>query len=120
MTILHQLNTPTATDVPSDISVIISRGMQEDRRLRILRVLSAVPAYLANERVLKHILLTLGHAVTSDLLRIELVWLGGQGLLDIKRTRELYVVQLTQQGEDVGQGLAQVPGIAVTSPQNVK
>ncbi|OWF86875.1 hypothetical protein B4916_22385 [Yersinia intermedia] len=120
MTLLRQPNIPPTTEMSSDISDIILRIIQEDRRLRILRILSAVPAYITNERVLKRILPTLGHAVTSDLLRAEIVWLEEQGLLNIKYARELYVVQLTPQGEDVGQGLAQVPGIAVTSPQDVK
>ncbi|MFJ5337895.1 MULTISPECIES: ArsR family transcriptional regulator [Pectobacterium] len=96
-------------------SPAITKIMQEDRRMRILQILIVSPAQLTNEDVLKKALLAVGHATSSDLLRTEIMWGTEQGLLEAWSENELYIVKLTQRGEDVGQGVANVPGVARVS-----
>lgn len=79
--------------------------------MRILQILILSPAQIANEDVLKRALRVLGHAISSDLLRTEIMWCEEQGLLEIWNENGLYVMQLTQRGDDVGHGLACVSGV---------
>ncbi|MCH5051182.1 ArsR family transcriptional regulator [Pectobacterium aquaticum] len=96
-------------------SSVISKEIQEDRRMRILHILISSPGRLTNEDVLKKILRTVGHAISSDLLRTDIMWVAEQGLLEVWNEHDLYIVKLTQRGEDVGRGFANVHGVARVS-----
>ncbi|MCX9565273.1 ArsR family transcriptional regulator, partial [Vibrio cholerae] len=49
--------------------------LQKDRRLVMLRVLSEMPSYEANDSILDSMLDTYGHKVSRDLVQAELSWL---------------------------------------------
>lgn len=102
---------PVAIDFAA-VRPVVAQGLQRDRRLRVLHILSEVPAFLTNEDVLKSVLLSLGHAVSADLLRTELLWLQEQGLIELRQTGDLYIARLLSRGQDVARGAAQQPGIA--------
>lgn len=104
--ISHAERTPSASTADA---------IQHDRRLRILHVLAQAPAGLSNEAVLKQAVLTLGHAVSTDLLRTELAWLDEQGLIALTVARGLYVARLLDRGADVGSGRAFQPGVGAPS-----
>ena len=106
----------TSLPVPIDwteVRPIVVQEIQRDRRLRVLLILNQAPEWLTNESVLKSVLPSMGHAVSSDLLRTELTWLQEQGLINLLQTSDLYVVRLTQRGQDVSRGAAQQPGVAL-------
>jgi hypothetical protein len=95
--------------------------MNEDRRLVILRCLSEAHDYALNETLIERLLarLRLG-AVGRDLVRGHLAWLEMQGLVSLDKlefhaTKDLWVAQLTKQGQEVAQGLPW-PGVARPSP----
>ncbi|MEI7250287.1 ArsR family transcriptional regulator [Pectobacterium versatile] len=110
------LNLPPKS-LTDSFSPAISKIMQEDRRMRILHILIASPAQLTNEDVLKKALRIVGHAISSDLLRTEIMWGAEQGLLEAWNENDLYIVQLTQRGEDIGRGVANTSGVAQVSSE---
>jgi len=90
--------------------------LTEDRRLVILRLLSAAPGYAANAFVLREGLAASGHAVSADQLATELAWLAEQGLLSTAPVADMLVARLTPRGADVAAGLAVVPGVKRPEP----
>lgn len=92
---------------------VMTKAMREDRRLRVLQSLLIAPASVANESVLRGVLMEIGHAVSADLMRTELSWLDEQGLVDVVENGDLYVVRITVRGRDVARGLAKQPGVAI-------
>ena len=105
----------TSLPVPIDWTEsrpIVAQEIQRDRRLRVLLILTQAPAWLTNESVLKSVLPSMGHSVSSDLLRTELAWLQEQGLVDLMQTGDLYVARLSQRGQDVSRGAVQQPGVS--------
>jgi len=87
------------------IRQVLPTVIRPSRRLRILQCLMEAPGYTLDEAALDAVLSTLGHSVSSDLLRTELAWLGEQGLLDLEILgRDLYVATLSRRGLDVGRG----------------
>jgi hypothetical protein len=85
--------------------------LAQDRRLCILRLLLASPGGAGNEALLHAALPDLGHTPSSDQIRVDLAWLAEQGLLSMRETHGLVVVNLTGRGQDVGEGRAAVPGV---------
>ncbi len=90
--------------------------VKEDQRLVILQVLEQDPDYSHNELILKRILQSLGHAMSSDQVRTQLHWLQEQGLLLLSETAGITVARLTERGQDVASGASTVPGIARPRP----
>ena len=86
------------------------------QRLALLQVLAEASGYSHNEDVLRTALRALGHSVSRDALRTQLSWLAEQGLVRTQETASLVVASLTDRGEDVSQGLAQIPGVARPRP----
>ena len=91
---------------------VLAQEVQYDRRLRVLLALDEMPTGLANEAVLRRVLLAVGHAVSIDLLRTELAWLDEQGLAVLEQSDVLYVARILPRGRDVGRGLVKQPGVA--------
>lgn len=94
-----------------------NQKMTEFRRLAILEILSNCPAYTTNEYDIKAQLKILGQATATDILRADLHWLAEQGLIYHNQPIDLWVVTLTGKGDDVGQGLATIPGVARPEPR---
>lgn len=90
----------------------------QDQRLVILRSLSEVGGYDANESILDDCLEAYGHHVSRDVVRNHLVWLEEQGLVSLKRLAGDYLVAtLTQRGLDVANGEATVIGVKRPAPK---
>lgn len=87
-----------------------------DIRLAALQLLEQDPGYSYNERILKRLLASLGHEISSDQLRTEIAWLSEQGLVTTEQVAEILVVRLTSRGEDAALGRARVPGVARPRP----
>lgn len=87
--------------------------LAEDRRLVLLRLLSEQRGQMANSSVLHMGLLHLAihverHEVIEDLRHLQL-----HGLVSLTLvTDTVYAVHLLARGEDVVNGLSQVPGVA--------
>lgn len=90
--------------------------LAEDRRLVILRLLSAAPEYTLNAFVLRPGLEAVGHAMSTDQLATELAWLAEQGLLGLEAVADVTVARLTSRGADVAAGRAVTPGVKRPEP----
>jgi hypothetical protein len=92
--------------------------LAEDRRLVILRALSE-SGYRANESVLRKGLDAFGHRVGAELVRADLEFLRGHGLVRIEvlhpASGDLWLVHLTDAGNDVASGTYH-PGVARRGP----
>jgi hypothetical protein len=88
-----------------------SELLTEDRRLTLLRLLTAAPGAAANTYVLATGLRELGHACSGDQVEGDAVWLSEQGLVTVEDLGKARVVRLTQRGDDVAAGRARVPGV---------
>lgn len=99
----------------------LSRIMQEDRRLVVLRLLHEDSDYSLNESLLGKALSAYGHGIGRDLLRTELAWLAEQGLVKVEELprpgkEPLLVATLLGRGAEIAEGRATVPGVARPTP----
>lgn len=99
----------------------LTRILQEDRRLVILRLLHEDADYSLNESILGKALAAYGHGVSRDVVRTELAWLREQGLVRLESVprpsgEPLQVATLTARGAEAAEGRAVVPGVARPSP----
>lgn len=92
---------------------IASKIAEADRRRAILAALSLSPAYTLPHRALRAQVEAVGYAVSLDLLRSDIAWLGEVGLIDLL---ELDHARLTDRGLDIALGRAQVPGVRRPEP----
>lgn len=91
--------------------------LTQDQRLVILRSLAEV-GYDANESILDDCLALYGHKVSRDLVRNHLNWLEEQGLVQIERLTDGFMVaKITQRGLDVANGEAVVDGVKRPRPK---
>lgn len=90
--------------------------LMKHARLSILRHLSDVPGYSANDSLLLGLLQQLGLAVSRDQVRTALTWLAEQGLVENSTIASVMVATITQRGIDVAAGRAFVPGVQRPSP----
>ncbi len=89
----------------------------QDQRLVILRSLIE-SGYDANESILDDCLALYGHKVSRDLVRNHLNWLDEQGLVQLERLSNGFIVaKITQRGVDVANGEAMVQGVKRPSPK---
>lgn len=89
----------------------------EGRRLGILRILSRRSQFTTNEYSLNDELKgAYAHHVSRDRLHGDLAWLDEQGLIITQQPRAGWVMTLTSRGQDVAEGVAQVPGVARPRP----
>jgi hypothetical protein len=87
----------------------LTKVMQEDRRLVILRTLSEVPSYTLNEDILRQALQAVGHPEAArDFVRADLDFLREHGLVRWDEadmpSGKLRIVGLTGGGLEVAQG----------------
>ncbi|WP_142850951.1 ArsR family transcriptional regulator [Telmatospirillum sp. J64-1] len=100
----------------------LSRIMQEDRRLCVLRLLHEDSDYSLNSSLLGKALAAYGHGISGDQLRTDLAWLAEQDLITLQDLPRpggrdpLQVATLTGRGADVAEGRAKVPGVARPTP----
>lgn len=88
-----------------------------DQRLVILRSL-ADAGYDANESILDDCLALYGHKISRDLVRNHLNWLEEQGLVQIERLANGFMVAtITQRGLDVANGEVVVDGVKRPRPR---
>lgn len=90
--------------------------LSEDRRLVILRLLSAAPEYTLNAFVLRPGLEAVGHSISADQLATELAWLAEQGLVELEAVVNVAVARLTSRGADVASGRVVTPGVKRPEP----
>lgn len=91
--------------------------LTQDQRLVILRSLADV-GYDANESILDDCLSLYGHNISRDLVRNHLNWLEEQGLVQIERLTDGFMVaKITQRGLDVANGEAVVEGVKRPRPK---
>lgn len=83
----------------------------EDIRLVILRLLNEMQGYTTNSSVLVTGLASIGHQVSRDTVKTQINWLAEQGLVTYEAVHDIYVVTLTERGQDVATGKAKVHGI---------
>ncbi len=86
--------------------------MAENRRLKMLHVLLSSNGYTTNTHALNGMTARLGYPVSMDRTRSDVAWLAEQGLVAVEDVAGLQIVTLTERGQDVANGLAQVPGVA--------
>lgn len=95
--------------------------LAEDRRLVILRCLTEVPGYEANESVLRTGLAHFGHRVGADIVRAELAFLSDHDLVRLEKlpsaSGELWLATLTTAGRDVAEGDRVHPGVKRRGPE---
>lgn len=89
-----------------------NRTEVEHQRRVILEILNTDPNHSHNDAVLKGSLRMIGHTVSTDHLVYQLEWLEKQGLVVLDNVKELIVVKLTQNGQDVAVGALNGRGIA--------
>ena len=89
----------------------------EDQRLVMLRSLSEMPGYEANESILDSCLDQYGHAVSRDAVRTHISWLAEQGLVTQRELGNTMIAKLTGRGIDVANGSSTVPGVKKPRPE---
>ena len=100
----------------------LSRILQEDRRLVILRTLSEVPEFSLNEGVLKRALVDVGHPeTTQEMVRADLQFLEQSTLVRLSMLQmpsgALWVATLLERGMAVANGTRH-EGVATRTPGN--
>lgn len=90
--------------------------LTEDRRLSILKCLKA-GNYRMSDVLLQAALKSIGCAAALSVVNGDLAWLDRQGLVSISAVGELTIALLRNEGLDVVDGNANVPGIAIPKPE---
>ena len=81
-------------------------------RLLILQILEKQPQYQAHQETLLQSLREQGFALSRDHLHIELAWLDSVADAVIDRaSSSVHIAVLTPTGQEIAQGLVEVPGI---------
>ncbi|GAA4650828.1 hypothetical protein GCM10023116_31110 [Kistimonas scapharcae] len=86
-------------------------ALNECQRLVILRCLSEMTGYKANESILQNLLDCYGYSLSRDQVKTHMAWLAEQGLITVDTVADIQVATLTARGEDCAAGRAQVPGV---------
>lgn len=90
--------------------------MAEDRRLSILLILAQSASYTANHFMVKTLLESFGHMVSTDVLLSDLAWLQEQQLITVNETAGVQLAKLTERGLDVSTARTTVPGVKRPQP----
>jgi hypothetical protein len=85
--------------------------LRERLRLTVLQTLAAGGDYRMHEYLLLDRVRDLGLGTTRDQLRGAIAWLAEQGLAQVEEIEGALVPRLTARGQDVAEGVAQVPGV---------
>lgn len=89
----------------------------EARRLVILQCLKTDADYKMSDVLLHTVLKSSGHGVPLDVLRTDIAWLERNRLLATQQLPGCTVVVLRNDGVDVAEGTAVVPGVARPLPE---
>jgi hypothetical protein len=96
----------------------LARAHDAHVRLSILRLLSDLPGYCANDSVLSQAVNAVGLTCTRDQVRGHLSWLAEQRLVTSVDAGHLTVATLTERGGDVAAGRSVVDGVQRPSPRS--
>ncbi|AAN53741.1 ArsR family transcriptional regulator [Shewanella oneidensis MR-1] len=89
----------------------IQQIINEHQRRSILTALSAMVGFGANHSMVRETCATFGVEMSNDVIKTQLYWLEEQGLVSIKTQGNYLIAELKARGQDVVDGLANVPGI---------
>lgn len=89
---------------------------EHDRRLVLLRALSAAAQYRANALLLRRYCDAVGHVVGAERIDADLAWLADSGLLTVHAEGDVRIATLSARGLDVAEGRTVVPGVARPRP----
>jgi Fe2+ or Zn2+ uptake regulation protein len=89
---------------------------REDRRLLILKALSAESDYSIHDEVIRMLLAEYGHRESIDTVRTDMAWLEEQGLITQVAVAKAIVATATRRGAEVAEGAAVVPGVRRPRP----
>lgn len=89
---------------------------EQDRRLVLLRALSAAAQYRANALLLQRYCDAVGHIVSIERIEADLNWLFDSALVGLTREGDLTIATLTARGMDVGAGRSVIRGVARPQP----
>ncbi|MGE4302460.1 MAG: hypothetical protein AB7E24_00330 [Novosphingobium sp.] len=87
-------------------------------RLAMLRLLSDLPGYCANDSVLHQAVNAMGLSCTRDQVRGHLTWLAEQRLVTVVEASQLTVATLTERGGEVAAGRSVIDGVQRPSPRS--
>lgn len=93
-----------------------ARFEAEDRRLAVLKLLTTAPANTANEYVLRDLLAQFGHNPAVGALRSDFTHLEQEATVVVQKPGGVWVLTLTQLGDDVAGGRTTAPGIKRPRP----
>lgn len=91
--------------------------LRRHRRLTILRALSGLPGYSANESVIEGVLERFRVTSTRDQVRTEFGWLADQGFVSLEDIEGYHIVTITQAGVDIAAGKRVHPDIEKPAPK---
>lgn len=80
-------------------------------RLLLLQALFKAPQYRAHQEALLKTLAEQGSVLSRDDLHIELSWLENADCVVLQITGGVYIATLTFDGEEIAQGIKQLPGV---------
>lgn len=83
----------------------------EHQRRSILTALAAMVGFGANHSMVRDACASFGVEMSNDTVKTQLHWLEEQGLISIKHQGNYLIAELKARGQDVVDGLANVPGI---------
>lgn len=95
---------------------VTRRLLTEDRRLALLKLLTACPGNIVNCNVLRAGALLHGHSISTDRLRVDVAWLEEMELVSVQETDLAVLVTLTERGSEVAAGVVRVPGVGLAEP----
>ncbi len=100
------------SDYVSNQNETLETITSEHRALAILRALSRSACGKSNEEILSSWLDQLGMPSSRGTLRDCLDHLAARGLIAISQVQDLKVAEITRHGQEVGEGLVVMEGIA--------
>lgn len=89
----------------------------ENRRLYLLKTLKASSDYRMSDLMLQTCLSSLGIAAPIAVIRGDLAWLEQQGLVATETLPGMTLAKLNNDGVDVAEGVAYLPGVARPRPE---
>ncbi len=98
------------------MSASFAERVTESMRRVTLELLKEADGYDLNIYILRSGLADFGYRPSMDKLRSEISWLAEQGYLSVRDVGGTVIATLTERGQDVAAGNAQVPGVARPDP----
>ena len=92
----------------------------KDIRFFILLFLSDQADYTLNDEMLQSGLTAIGHSLSTDKVRTEILWLNEQGLVTYDTVGNYFAVTATRKGVECYRGLVRVAGVRRPGPGEVR